>query len=255
MEQKNYLQEPDKDCLLSSSRAVSDYCRRADIEVQTFPLPGIGCLTEHENQEEYFVWRFENERGINLLPMFKEQSLSRERTKVLFRQMKNGEIFLNHNKLYEVFFDKKRGYYLQHIFMLCNELYARAEAITRGFDNVEFVLCRVYVIGKTQEFLGICWVGYVPATGDRLFVKLFQADVDKFMQYDLRQLAWEAINVGELFHYKNKWWKLLEDEEEVLRIEEVTVCPQMQVLRNDEKEQAQENNEAEQKSAKIIRMR
>lgn len=255
MEKRNYLKEVEKNCLLPSSRAVTDYCRCKGIEVQTFPLPGIGTCTESPNQEEYFVWRFENERGINLLPMFNEQFLARGRAKVKFRQMTNGEIFICQNKLYEVFFDKNRGYYLQNVYMLHNELYARAEAITRGFEDVEFVLCRVYLIGQKQEFLGICWVGYVPESGDRFFVKLFQDDVDTFMQYDLRQLAWEAIDVGEVFQYKNKWWKLLEDEEEILRLEEVAVRPQMRVRQYAENEQTQENNEAEQKSAKIIRMR
>lgn len=61
------------------------------------------------------------------------------------------------------------------------------------------MLCRVYVIGRVKKLLGVCWIGWVPETGDTLFVKLFQDDVDRFMAYDPLELAREAIDEGENF--------------------------------------------------------
>ena len=255
MKEKNYLEQPGADCPLWSSAVVGQLCRGRGISPLQLPQPGVSARPGDEEGTGFFVWNVKSPQGTHVFPLFKYDELAKRRELLTFRPLEEGEMFLFDGRLYMVKFDRRRGFYLRHVFFFYHQCLARssrcsavsrrhrpsytacpserwgAEAAIRGFAGAEFMLCRVYVIGRVKKLLGVCWIGWVPETGDTLFVKLFQDDVDRFMAYDPLELAREAIDEGETFYDHGRFWKLCRDENDAWYVEEAAPLAKMSVVR------------------------
>lgn len=231
MNKNSYLKSPGKECPLWSSAAVRQYCSAKGITLLQPPVPGVSARPEDEENTGFFVWNVKSQRGTHVLPFFKYEELAKKYEMMTFRPLDEGEMFLYDGRLYLIKTDKRGGFYLQNVFLFYHQSYAEAEAAIRGFVGAEFMLCRIYVIGRVKKQLGICWVGWVPETGDVLFVKLFQDDIERFMAYDPLQLAREAIDIGETFYDHGRFWKLCKDEDDAYLIKEVKTLAEMSIYR------------------------
>lgn len=231
MKEKNYLEQPGADCPLWSSAVVGQLCRGRGISPLQLPQPGVSARPGDEEGTGFFVWNVKSPQGTHVFPLFKYDELAKRRELLTFRPLEEGEMFLFDGRLYMVKFDRRRGFYLRHVFFFYHQFYAGAEAAIRGFAGAEFMLCRVYVIGRVKKLLGVCWIGWVPETGDTLFVKLFQDDVDRFMAYDPLELAREAIDEDETFYDHGRFWKLCRDENDAGYVEEAAPLAKMSVVR------------------------
>ncbi len=148
----------------------------------------------------------------NILSLFQYKDIAPQRALLSFHPLEEGEMFLYEGKLYVVKFSQNRGFYLQNIYVLYHEFYAGMEATIHGYTEEEFMLCRVYVIGQYKQQLGICWIGYAEENNSLLYIKLFQADIDRFEAYTPAQLSTEAINVEDVFYAHDHFWKSCRDE-------------------------------------------
>ena len=165
MKEKNYLEQPGADCPLWSSAVVGQLCRGRGISPLQLPQPGVSARPGDEEGTGFFVWNVKSPQGTHVFPLFKYDELAKRRELLTFRPLEEGEMFLFDGRLYMVKFDRRRGFYLRHVFFFYHQFYAGAEAAIRGFAGAEFMLCRVYVIGRVKKLLGVCWIGWVPETG------------------------------------------------------------------------------------------
>lgn len=232
MNRNVYLKNPGRECPLWSSAMVVCYCDSVlDVAPLQLPRPGVTVRPTDKEGEGFFAWNVESPRGSHILPLFQYKDVAPQRELLSFRPMEEGEMFLHDGNLYVVKFSQKRGFYLQNIYVLYHEFYAGVEAAIHGYTNVEFMLCRVYVIGRVKQLLGICWIGYAEENECLLYIKLFQADIDRFEAYTPAQLSTEAVNIGEVFYAHDRFWQLCRDEKGGYFIKEKKYPAKMSVIR------------------------
>ena len=230
MKERDYMAAPGKECVAPSSQAAFRHLQAKGIDPEELPVPGVAVRPGDEEDTGFFVWNARSIRGIHVLPFFNYKELTQRYERMVFRAMEPGEMFLYDNRLYMVKYDRRRGFYLRNVFFYHHEFYAKCEAAIRGYVGAEFMLCRIYVIGRVKKLLGICWIGYVEETGDTIFVKLFQDDLSKFAEYDPRDLAREAVDLGEIFSYQGRCWKLCQDDKGFYQVNPVT-APKLTLVR------------------------
>ena len=110
-----------------------------------------------------------------------------------------------------------QGLTLNKIAINGDESIATAIAEIRGYINMEFIICKLYLIGRVKKYLTSMWVGYgeEKESGEPVifFAPIFPEDVAIFQEYDVNEIAREGMDEGETFIHGNKLWQVAQDDE------------------------------------------
>ena len=219
MEDKYYLARPGKMFYFTSSRTVFDFFKSSQNPLKNLPVPCIAVHGQKDDVEVFYVWKIISSNGLYVLPLFNDGKQDIPQKDLTIYPMIENQIFFYNNYLYTVKFNTKEGYYIKNIKVLYQEDFAKAEATFRGFPNANFMLCRVFVIGRENKQIGLTWVGYCEEENTSIYVKLFQDDLKIFAKYTPSELSTEAVKVGEIFSHNDEYWVLKQNENEAYYIE------------------------------------
>ena len=147
---------PGRECVAPSSQAAFRHLQAKGIDLEELPVPGVAVRPGDEEDTGFCLECAKQPRN-SCVAFFNYKELTQRYERMVFRAMEPGEMFLYDNRLYMVKYDRRRGFYLRNVFFYHHEFYAKCEAAIRGYVGAEFMLCRIYVIGRVKncsEFVG-----------------------------------------------------------------------------------------------------
>ena len=240
MKKNKYLKDVGDECSLSSSKSVYGECKLRNLRLKGLPTPGICQGLSSQSKKRYFAWRFFSQKGSHLVSIFKGFKMEMEQEIVMFQQMESGDFFLRNDVLYQVAFEQDNGFVIKYVSVLFHERYAYALTRARNINCTKFELCALYDVSAPEDMKAVCWVGHT-VDGGKIFVKLFQNDVVEFKKMNLFGGLIKPIAIGKTFFVQNMWWRLLQDRNGQLYIEEAVVLSCKQKRQDKAEEQLAED--------------
>lgn len=211
----NYLEKLEG-CIASNSREADQQLSRI-IASQHPVIPGI--LHLKENSGGVLGWSKGNAAKASFLPAFHEtlSQLPNMAFSGKFQILDENDIVFDGYDYYMLTKEPIQGLTLNKIAINGDESIATAIAEIRGYINMEFIICKLYLIGRVKKYLTSMWVGYgeEKESGEPVifFAPIFPEDVAIFQEYDVNEIAREGMDEGETFIHGNKLWQVAQDDE------------------------------------------
>ena len=214
---KSYLETPD-DCIAISS-SDADFFLSQDIRKNTeLPIPGI-LYPKDNNSPGILIWVKRAKDYNRYIPIFKEDTkdLNNLQSFGRFKPLGHEHIIYAGYDYYMFINEPEKGLTINKIVINGDETIATAIAEMRGYTDMEFVICKLYLIGRVKKYLTSMWIGYgkdkKTETPTRFFAPIFPEDVRIFKKYDVNEIAREGMDTGDYFVHGDSLWQIAKDED------------------------------------------
>lgn len=178
--------------------------------------PKLGYISGEETVGIFTaVWFYiSEERKPRILPVFadtKPQDLYGQKN---ITTILEGSYFIRQGCLFFVKESPEDGLYVEACEVLSSEKQAKAYAHLKGYDNVNFLLCKIFTFKQRQRnFLTVIWSGYHEEHNMLFLVPAFVQDYTLLSQFNLASLMREAVKEGESFIKDGVLYQMYCDED------------------------------------------
>ena len=214
---KSYLETPDDCIAISSSEA--DFFLSPNIKRNTkLPIPGI-LYPKDNNSPGILIWAKLAKNFNRCIPIFKEgtEDLRNLQTYGRFKPLGHESIIYAGYDYYMFTDEPKQGLTINKIVINGDETIATAIAEMRGYINMDFVISKLYLIGRVKKYLTSMWIGYgenkETSENTIFFAPIFPEDVEIFRKYDFTEIAREGMDTGDYFIHNDHLWQIAKDED------------------------------------------
>lgn len=192
----------------------------------------LGLITDIQNKDFGVIsWAIIEEDKVNIIPAF-EIDTKLLKSKMQFKQMSAGEMFLIYRNGYIVVDNPDFGLTIKSISIYNREYYARGEAYILEYENLYFKLCKLFAISnKREKFITVAWVGYNEEEHSIIIISAFKDDITKLQNYDVNEIDRIALDVGDSFCRNGEIWEVGEDEHGLLMLR---VSQHLRVVKREE---------------------
>ncbi len=214
---KLYLETPDDCVAVSSSEA--DFFLSQDIKKNTeLPIPGI-FYPKDNDAYGILIWAKLAKKYNRCIPIFKDNADNLRNLQIngIFKPLGHENIIYAGYDYYMFTNEPRQGLTINKIAINGDENIAKAIAEMRGYINMDFVISKLYLIGRVKKYLTSMWIGYGEdqKTGEAtlFFAPIFPEDVKIFQKYDVNEIAREGMDTGDYFIHNDHLWQIAKDED------------------------------------------